>query len=118
MISPLAQTEPLTITSLGAYESRDRINKFRSEFDDRCTTNFGVPAPPETFNRWLFEQLTQNERSSNHPILRYPEVALVSPVVRRELEALLPCRLKSLQKFSIIKIATIVVKEDFTNENN
>ncbi|KAA6363119.1 MAG: hypothetical protein EZS28_041354, partial [Streblomastix strix] len=30
MLSPLAQTEPLTISSLGAYESRDRINKFRS----------------------------------------------------------------------------------------
>ncbi|KAA6393680.1 MAG: hypothetical protein EZS28_010796 [Streblomastix strix] len=118
MLSPLAQVEPLTITSLGAYESRDRINKFRSEFDDRCTTNFGVPAPPETFNRWLFEQLTQNERSSNHSILRYPEVALVSPVVRRELEALLPYRLKSLNKFSIVKIATSVIKEDFTNENN
>ncbi|KAA6393438.1 MAG: hypothetical protein EZS28_011036 [Streblomastix strix] len=64
-----------------------------------------------TNQRVVDEQSIQNERNSNHPILRYPEVALVSPVGRRELEALLPCRLKSLQKFSIIKIATDLMRQ-------
>ncbi|KAA6390730.1 MAG: hypothetical protein EZS28_013744 [Streblomastix strix] len=62
-------------------------------------------------HRVVDEQLTQNDRSSNHPILRQPEVALVSPVVRRELEALLPYWMKSLQQFSIIKIATDLMRQ-------
>jgi len=81
-----------------------KIVSLRAAFNDLCHRNLGVEAPSESFNRWLFEQLAIPTRDlvpnlAEHdpltlpplePILRSPEVALTSEVLKRELQASLP----------------------------
>ena len=54
--------------------------------------------PPETFNRWLYEQLSQpsSHVTTNDPILRWPQSAVETSVIKREIEAVMPCRMRPL----------------------
>ena len=69
----------------------------------KCNDLLQIQPPPETFNRWLYEQLSQDPShiTTDDPVLRWPESALETEVVRRELTAVMPCRMRSLTKDTI-----------------
>eukprot|EP00002_Diphylleia_rotans_P025975 TRINITY_DN5153_c0_g1_i2.p1 TRINITY_DN5153_c0_g1~~TRINITY_DN5153_c0_g1_i2.p1 ORF type:complete len:357 (+),score=72.67 TRINITY_DN5153_c0_g1_i2:54-1124(+) len=76
------------------YTRWKEMDAMRTYYGQLCQTHLGCNAPAESFNRWLFEQLSipsEGRPSSEDPILAKPSIGIESDVLRRELVADLPC---------------------------
>ncbi|KAL9650710.1 hypothetical protein ABK040_001765 [Willaertia magna] len=64
--------------------------------DDRNNQKVGA-APSESFNRWLYEQLStpKSKITEDDPLLKRPEVAFESKVLSEEIYSEIPFRLRS-----------------------
>lgn len=71
------------------------INLFSEE---KCKELFDQLPPSETFNRYLYEQITQDpkHRTTKDPVLCWPEASYETKVIRREIESVMPCRFYTL----------------------
>ncbi|KAH7816880.1 putative phosphorylated CTD-interacting factor 1 [Monocercomonoides exilis] len=116
-----------------------KISSLRSKFAEKCFDILQVPPPPETFNRWLYEQVGQypSRQTTCDPLLKWPQCASQTSVIKRELYAVMPCRMypfencseidqiiniyQKLQKFSNIwigKVKKIVAATSTTEQKD
>jgi phosphorylated CTD-interacting factor 1 len=84
------------------YKRAQEIIALRTEYENDCKELlFGMEAPKESFNRWLFEQLSipkssliKTEEDSLDPLLCLPESVQTSSVIRAEILAEIPGRIR------------------------
>jgi phosphorylated CTD-interacting factor 1 len=81
------------------YRRAQELVALRSEYERDCVSIlYGMGAPKESFNRWLFEQLAIPKSSINtevlDPLLCNPEISEKSDVIKAELVAEIPARIR------------------------
>ncbi|KAK2964129.1 Vacuolar protein sorting 29 (Vps29) [Blattamonas nauphoetae] len=71
------------------FHEYQEIEKLRNAFSSKCQMVLHQPPPPETFNRFLYENLSLDSSvaTTMHLLLRRPECATDTPVLSRELNS-------------------------------
>ena len=78
---------PSPSTELFRYE---QIKLLRSLLESAVLSNLFVNPQPETMNRWLFAQISSTTPTTNDPLLRHPEIALETDVLKNQLMLMVP----------------------------
>ncbi len=81
------------------YKRSILLADLRKYYNDLCKKYLnGMYAPKESFNRWLFEQLSLPsgvEGNTKDPLLRRPEIAVESNAIREQIYAEIPSRIRT-----------------------
>jgi phosphorylated CTD-interacting factor 1 len=72
------------------YVRYKEISKLREHYRDLCSRILFIEDPSESFNRWLFEQLSQPDHLKIDEFLSRPESLVKSEVLSREIISSLP----------------------------
>jgi phosphorylated CTD-interacting factor 1 len=94
-----AQTRKINLAYVSPkleFERSKRVIQLRTLYEEDCRQYlFALEAPKESFNRWLFEQLSVPNTPESDPLFRQPDLATQSEVIRREIFAEIPGRTRS-----------------------
>ena len=68
----------------------EQIKLLRSLLNSSTQSNLFVSPQPETMNRWLLAQVASSTPTTTDPILRHPEIALETDVLKTQLMLMVP----------------------------
>ena len=80
-------TPPCPSTELFRHE---QIKLLRSLLESAVRSNLYVEPQPETMNRWLLAQVSSTAPTTGDPLLRHPEIALETDVLKNQLMLMVP----------------------------
>eukprot|EP01029_Cantina_marsupialis_P026633 TRINITY_DN7208_c0_g1_i3.p1 TRINITY_DN7208_c0_g1~~TRINITY_DN7208_c0_g1_i3.p1 ORF type:complete len:587 (-),score=194.33 TRINITY_DN7208_c0_g1_i3:810-2570(-) len=79
------------------YYRAHELKGLKSKFDLAFKKAMGVEC--DGFSRWIYDQLAKPFNTEiSDPVLRYPQAAIDSPVIYREILSSLPCKLKDITR--------------------